>query len=732
MRERYTRTIRFSLLVLAALALASTPTGFGATSLRAAATDPREQLTLNDARGLPPIVFVSRNRPTGKQRNTIPGFGLEGRTLAVGGRLLVREPSGIVRDLLPRGALYDVSDPSVSWDGKRIVFAGLAAADSAWRIYLVRADGSGLTALTRSDRAIDLSRLGPTAPARFARYDDFDPTWLPDGRIVFASTRFPQVSQQRGYTVSNLFVVRGDGTKLERVTSERNGAEEPAIDPTTGRIVYSRWLFNPYLPSDRDSGGLTLDRARALPMDPVDQWETVSIFPDGDRIQLAAGDPTVRSSLTMYQPCLLRDGSVVAITPGGPSLDGPAEDNGLAWFPAGLGLARNGFGPRAIGAPDADSLFRGPASPVALPDGRIAFAADQQANWWGFVDGPAIALHDDMGLYVVNPKGGPVERILDLPGTDELDPAPLVKRKAPPVIPPQGGVDDPAWTLPVTRLDQVRRGHETFRFDDLNVFATGPVDSPFPDAPKIANKVRIRFFAALARPEAATGDTVALVREAKLEDSGAVHESDIPGDVPMFEQLVDELGHVLRSARAPAHGPGFNLARTGAGSKCIGCHAGHSALPVPRNYLEAKWFNAATSAEPTVSGGSGAALLVDRRAKGPIAATGWVAGSEGAPWARLKWAIPIEARALVLYAPSPDGAAGTDLQVRGCDVLLLRDGREVGHASAGRVRPQGTRIEFPSVRIDAIELRNFRVEGRVERRPAVALAEIETIARLIE
>ena len=671
----------------------------------------------DQAHGVPALVFVSRNRST--DVGQIAGLGPYGRTLAVGGRLLVREKDGRLRPLLADSLLFDVSDPAVSYDGRRVVFAGLARPDSAWRLYLVNADGSGFRALTHSNRVLDLTPLGPLA-RRFARYDDIDPCWLPDGRIVFASTRFPQTAQQRHLPVTNLFVVRPDGGGLERITTERNGGDEPTIDPRSGRIVYSRWLFNPYLPSDRDPWGLTLDRSRAVPISIVDDWQAVSIFPDGDRMELAAGNPRSLGRTGGSQPCVLSDGSVVTVE---------ATDASLVPGPVMTALVVSAFGVGARQAltdvEDAEVLASsdphpmGVASPCVLPDGRIVYASDPEGGGFGLFVRAARA-------------GGVAQGIVDLPGTDELDPAPLIKRKVPPVIGPQGGIDDPAWTLPVTRLDQVRRGHDTFRFDDLNVFATGPVDSPFPDAPKIANKVRIRFFAALARPEAATGDTVVLVREAKLEDSGAVHESDIPGDVPMFEQLVDDLGHVLRSSRGPAHVPGFNFARTGSGTKCIGCHAGHSALPVPRNYLEAKWFNASTSADVAVSGGGDGALLVDRRAKGPIRETGWVAGSEGEPWARLKWAIPIEAKALVLYAPTSDGAAGTDLQVRGCDVILLRDGREVGHASAGRVRPQGTRIEFPTVRIDAVELRRFRVKGGVERRPAVALAEIETIARMIE
>ena len=39
-------------------------------------------------------------------------------------------------------------------------------------------------------------------------------------------------------------MINVDGTDLHRITSERNGADRPQIDPLTGRIVYSRWWRN--------------------------------------------------------------------------------------------------------------------------------------------------------------------------------------------------------------------------------------------------------------------------------------------------------------------------------------------------------------------------------------------------------------------------------------------------------------------------------------------------------
>lgn len=703
--------------------------------------------SIRDARGLPPLVYVSRRPPDAAHAGQVPGTGPGGRFLVTGGRLLVREKNGNVRPLLPENAFFDVADPAVSYDGTRIAFAAVPHPDSAWRVWIVAKDGSGLSRVTREDRRLDLAPLGAEAK-RFERYDDIDPVWLPDGRLAFVSTRFPQQAQMGGAPVSNLFVVKEDGTGLERITTERNGAEEPTIDPRTGRIVYSRWFFNPYLPSEVDSNGLTTLRARAVPGDSVNLWQALSVFLNGDGMQLAGGDPRERLSTLAVQPCVLDDGSLVAVRPGNPALLPSPGACALVVYPGGFAEPRVLAGPGTDGAAGlagaAGSAASRAAGPTALPDGRIAFAFDP-----GGVG--------EFGLYVVRANGRELGRIADEPGWLELDPAPLVKRKVPPVLAGEGGIDDPAWTLPITDLGQARRYDDTFRFDCLNVFATGPVDSPFPDAPPLDPEVRIRFYATLARPGRALGDTAILVREKRIDTSGAVHEHDIPGDVPMFEQLVSSDGRVLRSTMGPAHVPGSNFARTGSGTKCIGCHAGHSALPVPRNNLDAKWFNASPSATVEVSGTApdsrDGRALVDRRAKGPVLRTGWLAASpvtasgktqsaaagtpdpglESPPWIRLKWRCAIEVRSLVLYAPSPDPKAGTRCSITRSELVFLRDGREIGRREIRKtLSPAGTRIELPPLRLDTVLIRLREVRGTVAGRATAALAEVETIARMIE
>ena len=169
------------------------------------------------------------------------------RTVQLGrvGKLLVHDADGQVRTLVdastaPLGTPVDIISPSVSYDGERIVFSGLKEQESGWRIFEINADGTGLRQVTHSDRRVDLRRYGEAA-AHMRHYDDVHPCYLPDGRICFSSTRYPGIAPDGRLRATNLYVVNPDGSDLHRITTERFGADSPAVEPSTGRIVFSRW-----------------------------------------------------------------------------------------------------------------------------------------------------------------------------------------------------------------------------------------------------------------------------------------------------------------------------------------------------------------------------------------------------------------------------------------------------------------------------------------------------------
>ncbi len=659
-------------------------------------------------RPIPRLVFVSRDMVPGSL--LVPGVGPAGRIVAAGGALVVRERDGVSHKLFANAPFFDVADPAVSYDGRTIVFAAVTHRDSSWRLWLCNTEGRQLRPLTRTDRSIDLQSVYGTDAARFARYDDFDPCWLPDGRVVFASTRLPWKSQQ-GAAVSNLYVVHADGSALTRISSERDGADEPAVDPTSGRLVYARWFFNRYLAS---STGITEDRMQALPADTVDLWHAVSADLDGDHIRLAGGDPRSRRGQMAYQPVVLRDTTLLGVIPERSNLM-RATRLGLQRFPRGFGEAKPMFG---FGATEGWSA----CSPCALPDGRIVFSMDMHGT-------------GNFALYVCEADGSRPTPVVDETHRMELDAALLAPRPLPPSPLYAAGNQAVPDAFPVRTRAQLIEDPRTARFDCLNVFANAPVDAPFPDAPPPQRGLRIRFFAALARPALAGGDTLVLVSESPLTPQGAVHVDAVPAEVPTFEQLVDAEGRVLRSASGPAHVAGFNFTRPGAGTKCVGCHTGHSAIRVPESAGDAEWTNLAPAAVVTASSviasSDGPRGAVDRRTLGDPTQSAWVADASAGQWVRLTWQTPVDVRAVVLYALRASKEDGGPIRVRRSEVALFLQGEEVGRVPISQEwRPGGTRVSFPTARIDALEIRPLVVEGRFRKRPAVALAEIETIARL--
>src|SRR5262245_27220049 len=106
-----------------------------------------------------PVVFTSRTEPASFAAAAPDGeeFRYPGQRLwaAREGRLRLLTERGTVHELtwgkpLPDGGtLIDVMSPSVSLDGKRILFAGRKGDDHGrFRLYDIAIDGSGLRALT--------------------------------------------------------------------------------------------------------------------------------------------------------------------------------------------------------------------------------------------------------------------------------------------------------------------------------------------------------------------------------------------------------------------------------------------------------------------------------------------------------------------------------------------------------------------------------------------------------
>jgi WD40-like Beta Propeller Repeat len=722
------------------------------------------------------IVFVSRQIPSHGSiywdpPQDMPGVGPHSRfRVAAPGKLMVREPDGRLRTLIdgsqPTAAslnLIDVNAPDVSYDGTTIVFAGLKAgnyklgdqAPDGWRLYTIKVNGSGLRQLTFSDQQLDLSQFGQ-ASAGLETYADTDPAWLPDGRIVFSSTRWPSYAQYSGVRTSNLYVVRADGGGLRRITAERNGADRPLVDPLTGKIVYARWWRNHRFPinsmttiTDPNGGykqkdGLTADRNNPVggPTMFRNAWQAATINPDGTGLAMWAGALRDEDGNHVYGGAFASDGTLIANYFPMLNMTEAGGFGGIRSFRRGpgtstpiLGITRPSI--NYAHCPNSNDcsygIFQGAyaADPDVLPSGRII------VSW-------APDVNQDYGLYVVNADGSGLTKLYDNPGTTELR-ARLIRQRPLPAIIADTVTQTPSLLPPPSAGPYTQEG--TFVFDDLNVYANGPVDADIVSAPAVGSADKIRFFIDQQRTSSGSFpnlDWPILLGELKIEADGSLREPSAPANVPLFEQIrsadgtVPLTGQPYTYGNGATHVAGMNFGRPGSVARCVGCHAGHSMIPVPASDAAAQWSNLAPGAQVAVSSSRDPNYdegLIDRRVmKGEIWRywTSSQSQSQNGQWVKLTFAVPISVRAVRLYNPRQGDEANSSIVVQSATVRLYSDAAgtvQVASKTVGPLSVLGTEVAFADVKARVVRVELNSVTGTFYGMHIASLAEVEVVAR---
>ena len=151
----------------------------------------------------------------------------------------------------PDGPLYDVKDISVHPDGQRLVFAMRAPeiedADEdeqpTWNIWEYHLESKTLRRIIATDIVAEAGQ-------------DISPRYLPDGRILFASTHQtrskaillddgkPQyaagIEDDRNEPAFVLHTMKDDGTDIQQITYNQSHDIQPGVLPD-GRVFYMRW-----------------------------------------------------------------------------------------------------------------------------------------------------------------------------------------------------------------------------------------------------------------------------------------------------------------------------------------------------------------------------------------------------------------------------------------------------------------------------------------------------------
>ena len=152
--------------------------------------------------------------------------------------VLLDEPAGIIRD------------PAVSFDAKRVVFAKRRSLETDdYHLWTLDLETRVLTQLTSNEWVRAGAVKGLTNDVELAA-SDIEPCWLPDGSLVFQSTRCSHSVDCWPLPVSNLYRCEADGSRIRRIGFDQVQTFYPQL-LDDGRVAFTKWEYN-----DRNASGI--------------------------------------------------------------------------------------------------------------------------------------------------------------------------------------------------------------------------------------------------------------------------------------------------------------------------------------------------------------------------------------------------------------------------------------------------------------------------------------------
>ncbi len=461
--------------------------------------------------------------------------------------------------------------PSLSYDGRKVIFAwckyypDLAKCadklnkanvpeDAFYHVYEMNIDGSGLHPLTTG------------------KYDDFDARYLPNGRIVFLSTRRGQYLQcgpdtarlskenpalpdsyvrcgggpERPVAVYTLHTMAADGEDLCAISPFEMFEWTPSV-ATDGTILYSRWDY--------------IDRSN---MPYMGLW---SMHPDGTHTRIVYKNFTTAPHCTFEPQCIPNSNKIVftgsahhAQTMGGlVLLDPTAGTEGTTPITR---LTPEITFPEIEAWPD--NYY---ASPWPLSERfyLVSWAHEES------VTQGSLRVANGMGLYLFDADGYKDLLFRD-PDIGCENPLPVRERAVPPTL-----ADMPKWDVAkegrFVVADVYRGLKQTARGDikALRIVAVPPKTHPTMNFPSLGIM--------------ADDPGKCVLGTVPVEEDGSAYFR-VPSSLIVYLQALDSRGMAVQTMRSATYvQPGQTLS-------CIGCHESRQRAPMSKRVL-------ATQREPS-------------------------------------------------------------------------------------------------------------------------------------
>ncbi len=128
------------------------------------------------------------------------------------------------------------SDPELSWDARRVLFCFKPSPQGSNSIYEIGIDGRGLRRVT------DPTPHCGDYKGSHSGVHDVSPAYMPDGRIVFTSTRRHGLVPCANEGVDILHVMNADGSDIHPISVNNVNEFDPCM-LADGRILHGRWEY---------------------------------------------------------------------------------------------------------------------------------------------------------------------------------------------------------------------------------------------------------------------------------------------------------------------------------------------------------------------------------------------------------------------------------------------------------------------------------------------------------
>lgn len=501
------------------------------------------------------IVFVKENSRSNNRSNAMRSNGDE---FYGGSDIVLLTPISSTGELLNLTEQYTrdgrdeerdfgaAADPEISLDGKKILFSMKRYRNSRWHLYEMNLDGSNLVQLTDQESG-----------------DDMDPIYLPNGQILFASTR-PGIVDEYERRASPLLHVAdrlGDGrlTNIRQISFNQSHDTNPMVH-SSGKVIYSRWEH--------------LGSPNKFPL--------FVINPDGTRPFVMYGNhsPRQSGSRVFLEPRELSDGGIVCSVmernspfEGGAIgiIDISASDDNITFITPDTSPFNNNNNA-------SQAVFKSP-HPIFDPGAsndrkeKILFAmspyavnteADEQV---------------DYGIYVMDKDGKNLRLIYNDPDFNEIDPVPVAPREELP-----GGLPQ-VIPMDASVAQGIATGQTTGMFFDGNVYDRANNDGQIrPDAAhsnsdgSLGQAKFLRILEAIGMPRdrdqrgGPLGNTnfekQRVVGYAPIRSDGSF-SVEVPANRSLHMQTLDENGMRLVNQRT------WVQVMPGEQRLCTGCHDSH-------------------------------------------------------------------------------------------------------------------------------------------------------------